>query len=364
MILDRYFGWRFARAFVTVFGIFALLVVFIGMADTLRRFADDAAGFGQILRLSLLSAPESLYQILPLIVIIAAISMFLGLARTSELVVARAAGRAGLRLLVAPCIVALALGIIVVTVFNPIVAATSRQYEADVAAIEGTGSVLAFSDTGLWLRQGNAAGQTVIHANGADLSGTQLSDVTFLNFGADGLPQARIKAATAWLADGMWQLTDAKSWPLSGDGNPEALATLAATAAIPSSLTADEIRNSFGTPSSIPIWELPAFIDRLQAAGFSAQRHQVWFQMELSQPVFFVTMLLTGAGFTMRPQRGGKTGLNIMLAVLVAFGVYFVRNFAQILGDNGDIPAALAAWAPTLAATALALGLLLEREEA
>ncbi|MBS1304142.1 LPS export ABC transporter permease LptG [Loktanella sp. SALINAS62] len=363
MILDRYFAWRFVKVFLAVLGIFALLVVFIGMADTLRRFADDAVGFGGIVRLSLLNAPASLYQIMPLIVIIAAISLFLGLARTSELVVARAAGRSGMRILVAPLIVAVMIGGVGITVLNPIVAATARQYEAQVANIEGTGSVLALSDTGLWLRQGGDPGQTVIHAARADLSGTSLSQVTFLTFGVDGLPLARVVADTANLSDGLWQLRSVKTWPLDGNGNPEALATTADTAAIPSTLTADEIRNSFGTPSSIPIWDLPAFIDRLQEAGFTAQRHKVWFQMELSQPAFLAAMVLIGAAFTMRPQRAGKTGLNIMFAVLVAFGIYFIRNFAQILGDNGDIPAALAAWVPPIAASGLALGLLLQRED-
>jgi lipopolysaccharide export system permease protein len=85
--------------------------------------------------------------------------------------------------------------------------------------------------------------------------------------------------------------------------------------------------------------------------------------MELSQPLFLGAMMLIGAAFTMRPQRGGKVGLNVMSAILLAFTIYFIRNFAQILGENGDVPAALAAWAPPLAAAGVALGILLQRED-
>lgn len=86
---------------------------------------------------------------------------------------------------------------------------------------------------------------------------------------------------------------------------PEAAATTHDTLRIPSTLTADQIRDSFGDPASVPIWELPAFIDRLEVAGFSAARHRVWFQMELALPAFLLAMVLIGSGFTMRHQRGG-----------------------------------------------------------
>ena len=80
-------------------------------------------------------------------------------------------------------------------------------------------------------------------------------------------------------------------------------------------------------------------------------------------PTFLVAMVLIGAGFTMRHQRGGRAGAMALTAVLLSFGLYFLRNFAQILGENGDIPVALAAWAPPLAAIGLSLGLLLHLED-
>ncbi|MEM7317694.1 MAG: LptF/LptG family permease, partial [Pseudomonadota bacterium] len=61
--------------------------------------------------------------------------------------------------------------------------------------------------------------------------------------------------------------------------------------------------------------------------------------------------------------RFGGTGVSVLAAVLLGFSFYFIRNFAQILGENGQIPVALAAWAPPLAAVMLSLGLLLQAED-
>jgi lipopolysaccharide export system permease protein len=43
--------------------------------------------------------------------------------------------------------------------------------------------------------------------------------------------------------------------------------------------------------------------------------------------------------------------------------VFFLRNFGQVLGENGQIPVILAAWSPPLAAVLLALGFLLHLED-
>ena len=363
MILDLYFARRFLRTFGGVFGAFFVITVFVGIVDQLRRYSGSEASFREILGLAALSTPQGIYRILPLVMIISSIALFLSLARSSEMVATRAAGRSAVRALQAPLVAALLLGCVAVGVLNPLVAATSKAFEARANLIAGERPILSLGDSGLWLRQGGIEGQTVIRAANANLGGTVLIDATFLRFGPEGQPLDRIDAARATLADGAWALEETKTWPLDPGATPEARATTAATLSLASTLTPDQIRNSFGTPSSIPIWDLPAFIDRLRLAGFSATRHAVWFQMEIALPLFLVGMVMVGAAFTLRHQRGQRTGLAVLQAVLLSFALYFLRNFAQIMGENGDVPVLLAAWVPPLVAIGLAAGLLLHGEE-
>ncbi|WP_394177159.1 LPS export ABC transporter permease LptG [Yoonia maritima] len=363
MILHRYFARRFLTTFLGVLAVFFIIMMFLDIVEQLRRYASADAGFGAIFTLTLLNIPQGVYRILPLIMILSAIALFLNLSRSSEMVVTRAAGRSALRALNAPLLVALMIGLLAVGIINPIVASTSKEYEARSGALRGNDSVLAIGSSGLWLRQGGDTGQTVIQAQSANLDGTALSEVTFISFDTDGRPTRRINAVTAKLRPGFWALSDAKIWLFEDEATPEAAAQLLAAVDIPSTLTPDQIRDSFGTPSSIPIWELPAFIERLRKAGFSAQRHLVWFHSEIALPFFLVAMVMIGAAFTLRHQRGGRTGLMVMFAILLAFVIYFIRNFAQLLGENGQLPAVLAAWAPPLAAIGLSWGILLHNED-
>ena len=363
MTLDFYVMRRFAKVVTQVFLIFFGIMMLIEMVDQLRRFSTQGVGLTQAAELAALNVPASLYRILPLIVILASVAMFVGLARTSELVVVRAAGRSGLRFLMAPVAAALALGVLAVAVMNPVVAGLSKEYETAYARLaRGSESVLSISASGLWLRQGGAEGQTVIQAARTDLDGTRLYAVTFLTFAPDGVPLTRTEADEAVLEPGAWALTGAKVWDLTA-ANPEVTARKAAALRLPSDLTRERIRDSFGKPSAIPIWDLPAYIARIEAAGFSARAHRVWFQMELALPLLLGAMVLLAAGFTMRHARFGRTGQMVLLAILCGFALFFLRNFGQVLGENGQIPVALAAWSPPVAAGLLSLGLLLHVED-
>lgn len=363
MILSFYLARRFLWMLLRVFLVFFGILLLIDMLDQLRRFSDDGVGVAGAFELALLHVPSSLYTILPLILILAAIAMFIGLARSSELVVMRAAGRAGLRILAAPTITALLVGMLVVAVLNPIVAGTSNRYETLSSRLShGTTQILSVSGEGLWLRQGDREGQTVFHALRANANGTSLSGVTVLSFDTDGQLTRRIAAETARLTPGEWQLTATKQWSLA-DAVPEAAAVQADTLTIPSDLTPDTIRDGFRAPSDIPIWELPAYIRGLETAGFQAREHKVWLQSELSLPIFLAAMVLIAAGFTMRHARLSRVGNKVLLALTVGFGVFFLRSFAQVLGENGQIPVLVAAWIPSLAAVLASLGLLLHLED-
>lgn len=363
MTLHYYFARRFFWVFLSVFTVFFLFLTLLDLVEQLRRF-DASVGFGQVLQLTLLNTPQALYQMLPLVMILSSIALFLGLARSSELVVTRAAGRSGLAALIAPVTVTAIIGALAVGMFNPIVAATSKGY-SDLSEIyqNGGSNALSIGKDGLWLRQGDASGQTVIRAARANAQATVLYDVSFVAYAPEGGPLRRIEAAEAELTQGAWLLRDAKSWPLDPGQNPEASAESFDTLRLASTLTQDSIRDRFGNPSAVAIWDLPAFISDLEQAGFSARRHIVWLQMELARPLFLMALVLVGAGFTMRHSRLGRTGVSVLSAILLGFGLYYIRNFAQILGENGQINPMLAAWAPPIAALLLALGLILHMED-
>ncbi|MEM8732003.1 MAG: LPS export ABC transporter permease LptG [Pseudomonadota bacterium] len=364
MILDIYFARRFVIQLAIIMCVFLTLMFLIELIEQVRRFGDADIRLTQIMYLVSLNIPAAMSAILPLITILATVSLFIALARSSELVVTRATGRSGLRALYAPVLVSFLIGVLAVVMLNPIVAATMNQYQR-MAEIyrSGEASAASLSGEGLWLRQGGEDGQSVIHATGYVPNDARIFDVTVLSYDPGGGPSQRIEAESATLENSAWTLENAKIWDLTAEGNPEAMAEEIAVLRLPSSLTPERIRETIGGRLNTSVWDLPGTIRQLDQAGFSTLRHRVWYQSELSRPVFLIAMVLIGAAFTMRHVRFGGTGVAVLSAVLVGFGLYFIRNFAQILGENGQIPVPMAAWAAPVASVLLALGLLLHTED-
>lgn len=364
MKLHLYFGRKFLVIFAGLTLGFYILLLLIDLIEEAQKFSADTVSFAEVVGLTFLRSPSSMYTIMPLIAVLSSLALFLSLSRSSELVVARAAGRSALIALWSPFLLTLAIGVALITVLNPIVAATSERYSVlNEQYFSGETAVFSISAEGLWLRQGSPNGQTVIQAQGANHDGSVLHDVTLITFAAGGGPIRRIEAESARLEQGYWRLTNSKSWPLQTGINPEVNATEYPALRVPSSLTRESLSDSLGEPSSVGFWDLPGHVAALEDAGFSARRHQVWFQMELARPLFLASLVLIGAGFTMRHSRFGSTGLMVLIAVLLAFALYFIRNFAQILGENGQIPILWAAWTPPVAGVLLALGIILHMED-
>ncbi|RNF33183.1 LPS export ABC transporter permease LptG [Paracoccus methylarcula] len=368
MILACYVARRFLRSFLLVAGVFLLILLLIDMIEIIRRFADRDLGLAGAARLAALNIAGSFYSILPLITVLGGIAMFLGLARSSEMVAIRASGRSGIKVVTAPAVTAALIGILTVGLFNPLVAVTGKLFDNAVAVIERDGrQTVSVGDQAVWLRQslmedGEEAGQIVIRARRASPDATTLYDASFMIFGQESGPVRRIEAREARLAPGEWRLSDVKDYALDQQ-NPEATATDGETLSLASDLTAQRIRDGFGRPEAIPVWQLPGFIAGLERAGFSAARHRVWFQMELARPFVMAAMVMIAAAFTMQHMRGRNTGIAVLLAFAAGIGLFFLRNMAQILGDNGQVPAVMAAWAPPLVGVLLALGLILQRED-
>ena len=157
--LWRYILRGFLRAVLAVFAVIALVIVLFTVVENLRRFGESGATPGDVVRVTLLQAPEVLYQVFPLVLMLASLVTFLRFARTSELVVMRAAGISALRLIAVPVVAALLLGVGFVAVVNPFVAASIKRGQAMVDDFDRDGgSLLAFSPEGVWLRQGDPDG--------------------------------------------------------------------------------------------------------------------------------------------------------------------------------------------------------------
>ena len=254
MTLMIYLARKFLGSVLIVFGAFAALALSLDLADLFTRSTARGIPPDIVMSMSLLKLPDIGQKLLPFAVLLGAIFAFLRMSRSHELVAARAAGISVWQFLTPPLFVAVALGVLAMTVFNPVAAAFLSQYSRlEARYIHGQASQLSVASTGLWMRQGDAAHQAVVHALRVADQGVHLAEVTVFRYeGADKF-SGQIDAATADLQAGHWHLTDA--WVSGADNLPRHYPEYD----LPTELTPDQIQESFATPDTISFWELPRF---------------------------------------------------------------------------------------------------------
>ena len=370
MTLWLYIARRFATTLLFAFTAVLMLVVIVDLVELLRANRRGEAGFLDLLGMAFLHAPSVTITAAPFTVLLASMTSFALLARSSELVVTRAGGVSVWRLISRALIVAALLGVFSFSVYNPISSALAARFETlEDRYFNRSSSRLAVAGGGLWLRQGGEDGQTVIRAKRASGTIERLWDVAIFQFDTDDRLYRRLDARTAVLENRSWRLNGVKRWDLGGGtgGNDSALQETAAIKTdemrIDTDLTLEHIRDSFAAPQTISFWKLPGFIDLLEESGFSSNRHRMHWLGLLSAPIVFVAMVLIGAAFSMRHARFGGLGVMALGCVMAGFGYFFLSDIATALGSSGAVPVLLAAWAPPASAVLFALGLLLHLED-
>ena len=355
--LARYLSVTFARTILAVFATMFALIYLIDFVELLRRASDaQGATTGTVAWVSLMRVPSIAEQIFPFSVLFGAMFAFLNLTRKLELVVARAAGVSVWQFLAPPLIVALALGILTTTVYNPI-SAVSKQRAARVETrIFGrTGSEA--TDTAFWIQQDGIDGQTILRADRTSDGGTVLSGVTAFCYDRDGTFMERVEADRAELSPGFWTLVDARILA-PGEVPRDVKEQLIAT-----NVTAEQVQQKFVAPDAVPFWSLPEIRDQTAKAGLNATGYELQYQTLLARPLLFVAMILVAAAFSLRFFRFGGVARMVSGGVSAGFVLYVSTKLVGDLGGAGLLSAPIAAWTPAVVGSMLGSLALLYQED-
>ena len=357
--LTAYFGRIFA---LTTAGTMAALVgvVFtLDLVELLRRSANkESATLGRVLELALLKLPAMMETMLPFAFLIGSMLAFTKLTRTGELVVARAAGVSVWQFLLPALALALIVGILRPTLFNPITAVLSDKYEfVEAEILTGRPKLTAIADGGLWIRERAGERISVLHAGGIEKSSMTFKPVVVYLFAGEDQFDGRIDAASATLGAGKWILNDARVTATNGKITDQT------EMIFETDLTLENLQDSLVSPQAIGFWQLPGFIATLEKAGFSANRHRLHFHRLLASPLLLSAMVLMAAVFSLRLFRQGGVMIRTAVCLLFAFVFYFLSDIIYALGLSTQLPEILAAWTPAAVVTLIGFSGLLHLED-
>jgi lipopolysaccharide export system permease protein len=358
--LSRYFGMRFLTTSILVFiGILSLvaLVDYIEMMRKTSGLPNVPASI--VAQTSLFRVPQIAERIMPFSVLIAAMSCYLNLSRRLELVVARAAGMSAWQFVTPALLIALVLGVLATLVYNPMAAALQeRSRRLEVEFLGGSSdSGLQSTGNGFWVRQKNADGQSIVNAVTSSEQGIRLGGVTVFTYDASGHFLERIEAKTAVLEPNAWRLSEARLY--SNNAPPSERSEYR----LKTSLTPEQVRESFATAESVPFWDLPLYIEIADHSGLGAASYRLQYQKLLARPFVLVSMVLLAAAVSLRFFRFGGVQKMILSGVSAGFLLYVLSKVTDDLSKAELMHPIAAAWLPVVVGGLTGLVALLYQED-
>lgn len=339
--LSRYFAIRFVVAAAAVFiGIF-VLVVLVDYIELMRRTANNASASALfVAQTSLFRVPQLLEKLMPFCILIGAMTSFLALSRSLELVIARAAGVSAWQFTRPALISALVIGALATLIYNPMSAFMQERAKEMEAQLFSDGAAAPQENARFWVNQVTSEGQAIINATTSRAQGERLTGLTVFRFDPDGGFKDRIEARDATLEPGRWHLRGARIFTM-GDPPQDHDSFFIAT-----SLTRAQVRNSFATPETVSFWQLPDYIRSAENSGLAASGYRLQYQKLLAQPFLLGAMVMLAAAVSLRFFRFGGVQKMVLSGVAAGFLLYVLSKVTEDLSRAGLMHPLAAAWLP------------------
>lgn len=360
--LYRYIALTFLRTFAAMLGALLAVVYLFDVIELLRRAAKrELAGFGTVLQMGLFKLPEVGQQLFPFAILFTGLFVFWRLTRTRELIVARASGVSVWQFLAPILLATLLIGAIRVGAINPLGAVLLQRYEVmEDRYIKGQRPTMDLVRGQIWLRQDDQDDPNqhiIIHAPDVDVTSWTFTTPTFYVFDHTNSFRQRIDVDQAVLRDGLWEL---------GNGwinDPTFTPTPVTHAILPTSLERNDILSGYVSWRTLSFWELGAYIETLEQAGFPSTQLRLYRLSLLSEPFLYMGLILLAASAGLKPPRSGQTLLLLGFGLAAGFLVFLAGDVVETFGIADKLPLPVAAWAVPVLTIAAGVTALLHLED-
>ena len=363
-IFGRYLMKRILFSFLGVLSV-ALGIIFIcQMIELLRRAADrPQIGFWFLVQMAVAKLPETLDIIFPFVMMIAAMISFWQLSKSNEFVIIRAAGVSIWGFLTPVLAATFLIGIVNITVVNPISARLYEAYEnLNYRFKTQNMNKVVYSDKGLWTRESIENGNIMIiqaKTLSQEKENMLMRNVSILELDKNSRIIKSTEAFAGILNNNHeLELKDAHIYE-TGKQTQTLGSTTYHTALSPS-----RIKETFVMPEAISFWSLPGTINFYERSGFAVVKHKMHYLSLLALPFTLMSMILVAAVFALKPnQRRGGILYLIVGGIITGFLVYFLSQIIFAFGLNGYLPEGMAVWTPIIITTCLSVTFLLQTED-
>lgn len=333
MTLTRYLMRAFLAQFV---GILLGLVLFLQTLDLLANANEVLAGGGPavdtLIRYVALRIPSMFETVAPLAALLGALTALVQLAKNSEILAMRAAGRSVLSLVGGLVVIgsAMAMLLFVFSDFVVVKANTALEEWRDAGfAPDGKPK----SEENAWLMEAD----TMVRVARVRDEGRVLENVRLLRQGGDGSIVEVIDIARAEWTGSVWRIEGARHLGATDRAVGDEWKT---------QLRPEHFVRFTNDPKDLSLNALQEYVGNVAIGTRPKYFYDTWLHQKIAGPAVLALMPLLAAIAAFSHHRQGSAVITFVWGVALGFSFILVDNIILAMGQFGTIPPLLAAWAP------------------
>ncbi len=332
MILSRYLMKSFVGRFVALL---AGLVIFLQTLDLLATANQILAGGGppmaSLMRYVSLRSPSLIETVAPLAGLLGALTALIGMAKNSEILAMRAAGRSVFSLVGG--LVAIGVGLsLMLFVFSEfvVVPANGTLQDWRDAGFKSDGQVSTGDNT--WLVEGN----TIIRVGHVMRDGQILNDIHVFRQGTHADITEIIAIRLAVWENEHWTMFDVARVGGADTGPP----------VWDTHLQPEHFIHEQAHPNQLSLNALQEYVGKVAVGSRPTYFYETWLQQKIAGPIVLALMPLLAAIAAFGHHRQGSSALTIVWGITFGFMFIIIDNILLAMGQFGTLPPSFAAWLP------------------
>lgn len=339
-IIDRYLVGQYLTFLGTGTLAAAVLVLVVDLIQYLDRFLRAKPPFIYIVQHLFYRLPGSLYEGLPIIVLVSTVFLFLTLTQQRELDALKAAGislyRASLPILLVAFSISLGAGLLQETALPGI---NAKAEEIDRVKIRGNQPRHLQRQTQIWYRSSDTR---YLRMELLDPIARSLEGLLVVDISPDFRLVDRLDAGRARWTGEAWMLSDGVYRQIGPANKVTVDAFTERLVSMPEQI--NDLIQVQKAPETMSFLELRGYITRLAETGHQVSKYLVQLDSKLSFPLIHVIMALVAIPFALASPRSGGRGVGIAVAILILVGYWVVHSVAIAFAKADFLPPMLGAW--------------------
>lgn len=341
--IDRYISGLFWSFFLGGLVVFVTIFVAVDAMSTMVNY-NKVAG-SALLAYYGYSAPEIIYKMVPVACLLATIFTLSSLNKANELVALYASGMSLLRITMPVLIWVSAISVASFMVGDRLLPSFARSknfiFYRDI--VKNPSLYSTTKKDRIWYRSRD----TIFNIKTLNASAHKAQGLTLYYFNEAWDLIQMMTAREVDLKGSTWDLHDG-SVTLFTEDSSFPLTSSFKTKTIVMGEDSKDLSSTGNTSDVLSLADLSEFIRRNKAAGLDTLKYEVDYHSKYGFAFAALVMCLLGIPFSVSRSRSGGTMMNVAVCLGLVFVYWVFYSSGLTLGQHGQVPPLLAAWAPNI----------------